>query len=103
MCNADWLSICRRPMQSGLPKQRNGRVLDHDGDRRFAEECVQIARTAKGRRRPGARFLTWLRTALPRIDAMCLSRHFRRTGVTNSPDVPADLTIGGAKARAVAD
>jgi hypothetical protein len=34
-------------MQSGLPKQRSGPVLDHDGDRRFAEECVQIARTAK--------------------------------------------------------
>jgi hypothetical protein len=31
MCNADWLSICKRPMQSGLPKQRGGSVLDHDG------------------------------------------------------------------------
>jgi hypothetical protein len=47
MCNADWLSICRRPMRSGLLKQRSGPVLDHDGDWRFAEECVQIARTAK--------------------------------------------------------
>jgi hypothetical protein len=47
MYNADWLSICRRPMRSGLPKQRSGPVLDHDGDRRFAEECVPIARIAK--------------------------------------------------------
>jgi hypothetical protein len=34
-------------MRSGLQKQRSGPVLDHDGDRRFAEECVQIVRTAK--------------------------------------------------------
>jgi hypothetical protein len=43
MCNADWLSICRRPTRSGLPKQRSGPVLDHDGDRRFAQGCVQRA------------------------------------------------------------
>jgi hypothetical protein len=53
-------------MRSGLPKQRSGPVLDHDGDRRFAEECVQVARTAKSPENQAALLqmaLFWFRLA----------------------------------------
>jgi hypothetical protein len=49
-----------------LPKQRSGSVLDNNGDRRFAEECVQIARTAKSPENQAALLqmaLVWFRVA----------------------------------------
>jgi hypothetical protein len=58
---AAWPSMM--PAQAlGAPKQR----IDNNGDRRFAEECVQIARTAKSPENQAALLqmaLVWFRVA----------------------------------------
>jgi hypothetical protein len=59
-------------MRSELPKQRSGPVLDHDGDRRFAKECVQIARTAKSPENQAAlqqMALVWFRLAAEKVES----------------------------------
>ena len=89
MCNADWLSICRRPMRSGLPKQRSGPVLDHDGAPAGVDQLRQALQPPCGpdfpnhpRPRPSAR-----RSARPAARAPRAATPPRRRAPSTIPAV----------------